>query len=416
MRYSMREQWRAMHQRFMDHFSVEQRLAMKFTRLVCAIILVSGAIFTAADGILLSRRMMRGMNAQIDEVLASGNIADNPASADTLLSATLKPFIRVLSPDGTVLYQGELFADAAPGPVDPFATVKVGPYRYAVYSTPVRKDGHIVAYLQVAGSGFQGSGDFVWKFVELLGVTVVMGALSYVLGLRFSCQTLLPVHQAQDRLEQFTQDASHELRTPLASISASLDVALKTGDYEQGIVAAKSQVKYSSLLVERLLEVARLDRTTLDLGPVDLSSLVTAVASQHAEACRERDLTMSTKVDERVFVEGDGLLLRQLVNNLIENAVKFNEPGGTVTVALDGQGLRVCNSGGFIDQDDIPCVFDPFYQVDASHAQRGFGLGLAIVKKIAILHGWHLTVSSTAEAGTEFAVTFARVRAERETP
>ena len=182
---------------------------------------------------------------------------------------------------------------------------------------------------------------------------------------------------------------------------------MKTGDYEQGIVAAKSQVKYASLLVERLLEVAQLDRAKIDLGWVDLTALVTAVTSQNAESCREHGLTLEMSLDEGVTVEGDALLLRQLVNNLVENAVKFNAPGGTVGVSLTRAELRVNNSNGSIDAQELAHVFEPFYQADESHAGHGFGLGLAIVKKIANLHGWHVDVASSASQGTTFVVRLA---------
>jgi signal transduction histidine kinase len=303
-----------------------------------------------------------------------------------------------------------MFAGSASGHADPFAPPKMGGDSYSVVTRPMYREGSVVGFVQFAGHVRQGPNEFGWKILELLVVTVLMGTLSYVLGLRFSRHTLQPVHESQARLEQFTQDASHELRTPLASISSSLDVAMKTGEYQDGIVAAKGQIKYASLLVERLLEVAQLDRAKVDLGQVDLTALVTAVASQNMESCKERELTMQVTTSEAVIVEGDSLLLRQLVNNLIENAVKFNEPGGTVRVVLDATDLHVGNSRGFIAADDLSHVFEPFYQVDMSRTQRGFGLGLAIVKKIADLHGWRVAVVSSADAGTEFIIKFSGSR------
>jgi signal transduction histidine kinase len=95
------------------------------------------------------------------------------------------------------------------------------------------------------------------------------------------------------------------------------------------------------------------------------------------------------------------------VNNLVENAVKFNAPGGTVGVSLSHVELRVNNSNGSIDAQELAHVFEPFYQADGSHAGHGFGLGLAIVKKIANLHGWHVDVASSAFQGTTFVVRLA---------
>jgi signal transduction histidine kinase len=357
--------------------------------------------------------MMRGLNSQIDRILSSSQATTDLADAGRWLPYAFRPFTRILAPDGTVLYKGDLFAESKPGPVDPFGPSRPNDESFAIATRTIRRDGRIVGYLQFAGRTRQGIRDVGLKLVEMLIITLVMGIVTYLLGLEFSKRTLRPVHESQERLEQFTQDASHELRTPLASISSSLDVAMKTGEYEQGIVAAKSQVKYASLLIERLLEVAQLDRAKLDLGLVDLTALVTAVASQNAESCREHELVLETAIDEGISVEGDALLLRQLVNNLVENAIKFNAPGGTVGVTLGRAELRVTNSQGVISSEERAHVFEPFYQADGSHARQGFGLGLAIVKKIANLHGWHVDVVSSADLGTTFVVGMAAVPPEK---
>ncbi len=398
---------RSLEERLGARFSLEQKLAMKFTRLVCVLILASGLILMTSDTVIFYYRMIHGLNQQVDQILADTQISANPATAGPELNPSVRPFVRILAPDGTVFYQGELFTGSSSGHADPFAPPKMGGDSYSVVTRPIYREGGVVGFVQFAGHARQGPNEFGWKVLELLVVTILMGVLSYILGLRFSRHTLRPVHESQARLEQFTQDASHELRTPLASISSSLDVAMKTGEYQDGIVAAKGQVKYASLLVERLLEVAQLDRAKVDLGQVDLTALVTAVASQNMESCKERELTMQVTTREAVIVEGDSLLLRQLVNNLIENAVKFNAPGGTVNVVLNVTDLHVGNSRGFIAPDGLSHVFEPFYQVDSSRTQRGFGLGLAIVKKIADLHGWHVAVTSSVEAGTNFIVRFA---------
>ena len=403
---SLRERHRNLKERLNARFSVEQRLAMKFTRLVCVFVLVSGVMFTAADVAFFAYRVRQDLNLQIDKVLEGGAVASDIADAGSVMTATVRAYTRILAPDGTVLYAGGLFAGTAGGIVDPFVPLSLDGGRYLVMTRAIRSDGRIVGYVQFAGPTGRGPHEAAWKLLNLLLTTLIMGILAYVFGLSFSRHTLRPIHESQERLEQFTQDASHELRTPLASISSSLDVAMKTGEYEQGIMAAKVQVKHASLLVERLLEVAQLDRATVDLGPVDMTALVCAVASQNAESCKEHEVTMWTSIEEDVVVEGDGVLLHQLVSNLIENAVKFNVPGGTVGVTLTNKALTVRNSGGIISPDDLLHVFEPFYQADTSHAQRGFGLGLAIVKKTVGLHGWRLKVSSSAEAGTEFVVEF----------
>lgn len=400
---------RDIERRFNSRFSIEQRLALKFTRLVCVFVLISGVLFSAADAGVFMLRVRQDLNAQIDQILVDGTVASDIATAGTLMNASMRPYLRILAPDGTVLYAGDLFAGADSGPVDPSAPVSLGGGQYLVVTRAVHSDGRTVGYVQFAGPTGHSAHEAAWKLLNLGLTTLVMGILAYLLGLRFSRQTLRPIHESRERLEQFTQDASHELRTPLASISSSLDVAMKTGEYEQGIMAAKGQVKYASLLVERLLEVAQLDRATVSLGPVDMSALVCSVASQSAEACREHEVTMHTSIEQNVMVDGDALLAHQLVSNLIENAVKFNVAGGVVDVVLNAKALLVRNSGGVIAPAELERIFEPFYQADDSRSQKGFGLGLAIVKKIVQLHGWRIGVSSAVETGTQFVVEFVPV-------
>jgi signal transduction histidine kinase len=403
---SLKEWHRDLEERLSARFSVEQRLAMKFTRLVCIFVLVSGMMFTAADAAFFAYQVRQDLNVQIDKMLEGGAVAADIAAAGSAMTATVRAYTRILAPDGTVLYAGALFSGITGSTVDPFVPLSLDGGRYLVVTRAVRSDGRIVGYVQFAGPTGNGRHEAAWRLLNLLLTTLIMSILAYVFGLSFSRHTLRPIHESQERLEQFTQDASHELRTPLASISSSLDVAMKTGEYEQGIMAAKGQVKYASLLVERLLEVAQLDRASADLGPIDMTALVCSAASQSVEPGREHDVTMRTAIEENVVVEGDGLLLHQLVSNLIENAVKFNVPGGTVGVTLTRTALTVSNSGGLISPEDLRHVFEPFYQADTSRAQRGFGLGLAIVKKVVELHGWRLNASSSAEAGTQFTVAF----------
>ena len=106
--------------------TLEQRLALKFTWLVCGLILLSGAVFAASDVIIGNYRMMQSLNDQIDRILATSSVTTEPANAGQLLPYPIRPFVRILAPDGTVLYQGDLFAASKPGPVDPFATNKPG--------------------------------------------------------------------------------------------------------------------------------------------------------------------------------------------------------------------------------------------------------------------------------------------------
>lgn len=197
--------------------TLEQRLALKFTWLVCGLILISGTVFATGDVLIANYRMMRGLNSQIDQVLSGSQTGAGLSSAGQWLPYNIRPFTRILAPDGTVLYKGDLFASAGPGPVDPFGTTRPSDDSFAIATRAIRQSGRIVGYVQVAGRTRQGIRDVGLKLVEMLFITLIMGVVTYLLGLAFSKQTLRPVHESQERLEQFTQEigrAQSELQSP----------------------------------------------------------------------------------------------------------------------------------------------------------------------------------------------------------
>jgi signal transduction histidine kinase len=211
----------------------------------------------------------------------------------------------------------------------------------------------------------------------------------------------------QQRLEQFTQDASHELRTPLASLNSSLDLALRTKNYEKGILSAKEDLQEVSSLVERLLELARLDRLVLSPSLVDASELMASIVDRHREAAMKRSVTIALHAAPDVRVHADAALLRQLVSNLLTNAIKFSKSeGGTVDVTLSGERLVISDNGIGIASEHLAHIFDRFYQADTSRSEDGYGLGLALVKRIADLHQWTVHADSTYGKGSVFTVNF----------
>src|SRR5450759_4222261 len=206
---SLRERHRNLKERLNARFSVEQRLAMKFTRLVCVFVLVSGVMFTAADVAFFAYRVRQDLNLQIDKVLEGVAVSSVIADAGSVMTATVRAYTRILAPDGTVLYAGGLFAGTAGGIVDPFVPLSLDGGRYLVMTRAIRSDGRIVGYVQFAGPTGRGPHEAAWKLLNLLLTTLIMGILAYVFGLSFSRHTLRPIHESQERLEQFTQAVSY---------------------------------------------------------------------------------------------------------------------------------------------------------------------------------------------------------------
>jgi signal transduction histidine kinase len=237
-------------------------------------------------------------------------------------------------------------------------------------------------------------------------VCLIVSGLTFALGLFFARRSLRPAEETMVRLEQFTHDASHELRTPLTAMRSSLDTALKTGEYEAGIEEARAELDRGTLLVDRLLDLARLDAAALDLGEVDMGRLVKdAVARQRAIA-DAAGVTVTCEGSASVRVQGDEALISQLVGNLVRNAIKFNRRGGSVRLVLERARLTIVDTGIGMSPDQVSRIFERFYKTDKSHTERGFGLGLPIARRIADLHGWSLRVTSRVGEGTTVEIAF----------
>ncbi|GAB1508018.1 sensor histidine kinase [Actinophytocola sp. KF-1] len=194
---------------------------------------------------------------------------------------------------------------------------------------------------------------------------------------------------------RFAANASHELRTPLAVQRTLVEVAVDTGSQNVDALAAQLLAvnARSERIIEGLLVLAESDRGLPGTAPVRLDELVGAVLDRFAEQAENHLVTLHRTVAERT-VAGDPVLLDRLVTNLVDNAIKYNEPHGVVEVVVAGTpALTVHNSGQRVPAKDVPALFEPFRRLtdDRDH-RNGAGLGLAIVRSIATAH--HGTASA----------------------
>jgi signal transduction histidine kinase len=240
------------------------------------------------------------------------------------------------------------------------------------------------------------------------------------------------------RQRQFTADASHELRTPLAIVSLEARRALAGErtheEYERALATIQAESEYMRRLVESLLTLARADagQAPIERADVDVSDVVVDAVERLAPLARARKVTLAIGALAELTVEGDALLLAQMVGNLVENAVKHGRPGGQVSVDCGtgtgtGTGeragwafVRVADDGPGIPAAHLPHIFDRFYRIDTSRSRtdadasrngdaassaelpESAGLGLAIVRWGAEAHGGEVTVSSVEGAGSVF--------------
>ena len=217
-----------------------------------------------------------------------------------------------------------------------------------------------------------------------------------------------------DQAARFTADASHELRSPLAAMRSAIEVALQrprdADAYRDVLATLGERADRLAALVNGLLLLARADAGQVELRPepLDLASLAADVAELFRPLAEERGIALACDLPAPVPVVGDRPRLRQLVTNLVDNAIKFTEPGGSVTLRAarhDGRALlEVADTGAGIPADRLPHVFDRFYQADPARSSEGAGLGLSIGRWIAEAHGGAIRAESLPGRGSTFTV------------
>jgi signal transduction histidine kinase len=219
--------------------------------------------------------------------------------------------------------------------------------------------------------------------------------------------------RSQDRMRRFIADASHELRTPLTSVRGLAEYGLQQGDGASpeellrlmGLIAREAG--RMGRLVDDLLLLARFDAgRALDRQPVDLASIAAEAVQQARIVAAGRPITLEAA--EPVIVDADKERLRQIIDNLIGNAIQHTRPGTPVTVTATGEPgsgwLTVADSGPGMTQEQASHVFERFYRTDdaRTRARGGSGLGLAIAASLAAAHGGELTVDTQPGHGAAF--------------
>jgi two-component system OmpR family sensor kinase len=215
---------------------------------------------------------------------------------------------------------------------------------------------------------------------------------------------------------RFLADASHELRTPLTIIHADLENLAETAEDPEIARAAGSALEETQRLqkiVEALFTLSRFDagEAVQETVPVDLRRLVTSTTEQMQLLSDDKEVRLVCNCENDVIVRGDPARLKQLVVNLLDNALKYTPAGGTVCIRVHHSGqsaeLSVSDTGIGIPPDALPHVFDRFYRVDKARSrdEGGAGLGLSIVKAICAGHGGTVRAASREGGGSEFVVT-----------
>lgn len=237
-----------------------------------------------------------------------------------------------------------------------------------------------------------------------------------------------------DRIKSnFLATMSHELRTPLTSVIGYSEMLLEglagplTGEQRDYLTIILGKADQLLQLITAVLDMSRLEAgaASLDVAPVPVDEVVGSVIACFAPPCQKRGIALETAIAAPLRVAGDRRQIRQVLWNLVSNAVKFTPDGGRVVVevrlgplAPDGVSTRpdnrlaahveVTDSGIGIPREQLPHIFEPFFQVDSSSTREygGSGLGLTLAKAYVEAHGGRMWVDSTPGRGSTFVVSF----------
>jgi signal transduction histidine kinase len=212
---------------------------------------------------------------------------------------------------------------------------------------------------------------------------------------------------------RFMADASHELRTPISVVRTTASVILSKPhrdeeEYRTAVAVVETQARRLTRIVEDMLRLARADSgdVVLQARPFQLDEMLLESVQAAVVLAAQKEIQISVADLPEAPFEGDEDLLRQMVMNLLDNAVKYTPPRGRIEVSLacleEQYVIRVADSGNGIPQEAQAHVFDRFYRVDQGRAQPGAGLGLAIARWIAEMHAGSLELEASGPHGSIF--------------
>ena len=226
-------------------------------------------------------------------------------------------------------------------------------------------------------------------------------------------QLLIRLEGAFTSLREFTADVSHELQTPLTIIKGSLELALRERSNGASLRVTLEEITRevdgmtATLANLRSLSLAD-ERAGDGAGEADFSSVCSEAVEIAAALGEPKDVTIEADVPQGVIVWGNAVRLKEVVLNVLENAIKYSPAGGRVyvTIQVDGRHvvLSVSDNGPGIDENEIGRVFDRRFRGQANQSTPGSGLGLAIAKRIVEAHGGTITVRNRSVGGAEFIV------------
>lgn len=219
-------------------------------------------------------------------------------------------------------------------------------------------------------------------------------------------------NKQENMRQEFTANVSHELKTPLTSISGYAEI-IETGmakgdDVTKFAGKIRHEAKRMLVLISDIIKLSKLDADEIDLTEnIDLSSVVDEVCEHLQDSAEKLGIRIYREGSSEIF-KGNSTEIYELVYNIVDNAIKYNRPNGSIKIALENKKLIVSDTGIGISEKDQKRMFERFYRADKSRSRAtgGTGLGLSICKHVAEHHHSKIVVESTVNVGTIFSISF----------
>lgn len=248
-------------------------------------------------------------------------------------------------------------------------------------------------------------------------ITVFLLMVAFSLAFWYLFRTVSRLRTIEEMKDDFVSNMTHELKTPIAIAYSANDALLNydtTNDPDKKtkyLTIANKQLRRLGELVENILAMSMERRKTMKLRPEDLQlrEFVEEIAA--AQRMRgDKDITINVNIPENTTIEADRAHLANVLNNLIDNAIKYSRDSVEITVTGDSHDLSVRDNGIGIPSKSIPYLFNKFYRVPHGNRQdvRGYGIGLYYVKSILDKMGWDIEAKSTEGEGSVFTIKYSK--------
>ena len=230
-------------------------------------------------------------------------------------------------------------------------------------------------------------------------------------------QTIRKLKNLDQSRQEFVSNVSHELKTPLTSIRVLADSLMGMENapaelYQEFMQDISAEIDREGKIIDDLLTLVKMDKSSPDLNiaQTSINGLLEQILKRLTPIAKRRNIEITYESKREVSADVDEVKLSLALSNLVENAIKYNQPGGSVQITISRSNgkaiLRVADTGCGIPDEYRTSIFEPFFRVDKSRSREmgGAGLGLALVREIAALHGGTVQDEPAEGAGTVFTV------------